>query len=170
MNWDAIGAIAELLGAIGVILSLVYLSVQIRQNTRSARASTFQSIASDAAHFNALVVSDAGFTRLFIAAAGGDRVPDDDYFRFHRFVGTFFRFHDNLYFQLLQGMIKEDQWRGYSVGLEQMLHRPGIQAWWRHNRLGHSSRFQAFVDEVLDSIEAPEPSVSEETPGAQGVA
>jgi hypothetical protein len=29
MNWDAIGAIAELLGAIGVIASLIYLARQI---------------------------------------------------------------------------------------------------------------------------------------------
>ncbi len=35
MNWDAIGAIAELFGAVGVIASLVYLAVQIRQNTRT---------------------------------------------------------------------------------------------------------------------------------------
>ena len=47
MNWDAIGAIAELLGAVGVIASLVYLAGQIRQsreqthqNTRALRAST----------------------------------------------------------------------------------------------------------------------------------
>jgi hypothetical protein len=33
MNWDAIGAVAELLGAIGVIASLVYLAVQIRQSS-----------------------------------------------------------------------------------------------------------------------------------------
>ena len=32
MNWNAIGAIAEALGAIGVIATLLYLSVQIRQN------------------------------------------------------------------------------------------------------------------------------------------
>ncbi len=33
MNWEAIGAIAELTGAVGVIASLVYLAVQIRVNT-----------------------------------------------------------------------------------------------------------------------------------------
>ena len=32
MNWDAIGAIAELLGAVGVIASLVYLAGQIRHS------------------------------------------------------------------------------------------------------------------------------------------
>ena len=47
MNWDAIGAIAELLGAIGVIASLIYLATQIRQsrdqmerNTRATQAAS----------------------------------------------------------------------------------------------------------------------------------
>ena len=43
MNWDAIGAIAELLGAAGVVASLIYLGVQIRQNTRTERARAFLS-------------------------------------------------------------------------------------------------------------------------------
>ncbi len=34
MNWEAIGAIGELLGAAGVIATLGYLAFQIRQNTR----------------------------------------------------------------------------------------------------------------------------------------
>ena len=33
MNWEALGAIAELLGALAVIATLVYLSLQIRQNS-----------------------------------------------------------------------------------------------------------------------------------------
>jgi hypothetical protein len=33
MNWDAIGALAELAGAVGVIITLVYLAVQIRQSS-----------------------------------------------------------------------------------------------------------------------------------------
>jgi len=37
MDWDAIGAIAELAGAIGVIASLLYLATQIRQNSRQLR-------------------------------------------------------------------------------------------------------------------------------------
>ena len=41
MNWDAIGAIAERLGAIGVVVSLLYLATQIRQNTKSVRAAAF---------------------------------------------------------------------------------------------------------------------------------
>ncbi len=37
MNWEAMGAVGEAVGAAAVIASLVYLAVQIRQNTRSIR-------------------------------------------------------------------------------------------------------------------------------------
>jgi hypothetical protein len=41
MNWDAIGAIAETLGAVGVIASLLYLSTQVRDSRRALRASAY---------------------------------------------------------------------------------------------------------------------------------
>ena len=40
MNWEAIGAIGEVVGATGVILSLLYLAIQIRGEARAKRAST----------------------------------------------------------------------------------------------------------------------------------
>ena len=33
MNWEAVGAIAEAIGVIAILVSLVYLAVQIRQST-----------------------------------------------------------------------------------------------------------------------------------------
>jgi len=36
MNWDAIGAIAELLGAVGVIASLVYLAPETEPDCQNA--------------------------------------------------------------------------------------------------------------------------------------
>ena len=38
MNWDAIGAIAESLGALAVIISLIYLAAQVRQTRVQLRA------------------------------------------------------------------------------------------------------------------------------------
>ena len=38
MDWEAIGAVGEVLGAIGVIFSLVYLALQIRASTRQTNA------------------------------------------------------------------------------------------------------------------------------------
>jgi len=44
MNWDAIGSIAEFIGAIGVILSLVYVGRELRQSNKMARSATRQEI------------------------------------------------------------------------------------------------------------------------------
>ncbi len=44
MNWDAIGAVGEILGALGVLVSLLYLATQIRDNTRNLRAASLQSV------------------------------------------------------------------------------------------------------------------------------
>ena len=38
MNWEAIGATDEILGALAVVATLVYLSVQVRQNSKLAKA------------------------------------------------------------------------------------------------------------------------------------
>ena len=42
MNWEAIGAIGEILGAAGVIVSVTYLAIQIRQNTRGIEVAARQ--------------------------------------------------------------------------------------------------------------------------------
>ena len=44
MNWDAIGAIGEILGAIAVFASLIYLAAQIRNQNRESRMSSMHDI------------------------------------------------------------------------------------------------------------------------------
>jgi hypothetical protein len=43
MNWDAIGAVGEIVGALAVFLTLVYLAGQINQNTKAVRATALDS-------------------------------------------------------------------------------------------------------------------------------
>ena len=40
MNWDALGAIGELIGAVAVIATLVYVAAQVRENTKSLEGSS----------------------------------------------------------------------------------------------------------------------------------
>jgi hypothetical protein len=44
VNWEALGAVANLLAAIGVIATLIYLAIQIRQNTKAVRSSSIQNL------------------------------------------------------------------------------------------------------------------------------
>ena len=42
MNWDAIGAISEILAAIAVVVTLIYLAKQIRQNSQTVEISALR--------------------------------------------------------------------------------------------------------------------------------
>ena len=42
MNWDAIGAIGEIIGAIAVVATLFYLAIQVRETRKDAKLSAIQ--------------------------------------------------------------------------------------------------------------------------------
>ena len=44
MNWEAAGAFGEIIGDVGVLVTLDYLATQIRHNTQSIEASSLQSV------------------------------------------------------------------------------------------------------------------------------
>ena len=44
MNWEALGAIGETLGAVAVLITLGYLAVQVRQSTQAMKASALRSV------------------------------------------------------------------------------------------------------------------------------
>ena len=66
MNWEAIGAIGEILGAIAVLVTLVYLALQIRQNTYQIREAASQ----DTIHLwntiSQATVSDPNLVEIFL--------------------------------------------------------------------------------------------------------
>jgi len=44
MNWSAISAVAEIVAALAVVLSLIYLAQQIRKNSKSVEGASVQAI------------------------------------------------------------------------------------------------------------------------------
>ena len=121
-----LGALGELLGAIGVIVTLVYLAVQVRQNTRSleatqrlALAQTYQ-MRSDALQ-NMLVqaaASDVGGIIAKLAQAGYpedlsslDRLSPTDRARFRQWHIAQIAHWDNMHYQYQQGFLDEEYYR-----------------------------------------------------------
>ena len=70
LNWDAIGAIGEVVGGVAVIATLLYLAVQIRQNARSVRNAASLSVNEGLAEINRRVSNDPEFADLWQILAG----------------------------------------------------------------------------------------------------
>jgi len=64
MNWDAFGATAEMVGAIAVIGTLIYLARQISHSVELARTSQKDAIMNAYAHWNEMVISSPELTKF----------------------------------------------------------------------------------------------------------
>lgn len=65
MNWEALGALGEIAGAMAVIVTLVYLSVQIRQNTKASRVAAVQAASENSSRFSELIAGDTALGEVF---------------------------------------------------------------------------------------------------------
>lgn len=66
MNWDAMGAIAELVGATAVVLTLVYLARETAKNSKAIDATSSRSVVLHTSSFNAEIARDPELTRIFL--------------------------------------------------------------------------------------------------------
>ena len=111
MNWDAIGAIGELVGGIAVVGTLIYLATQVRQNTRINASAIRQSFydyttrqmlhGTDSTEFNT-VLAKAGTTDEELSP--GERIAMLRLFQ-AVFVG-----YQGAYFQHRNKALSDDDW------------------------------------------------------------
>jgi hypothetical protein len=151
MNWDAIGAIAELLGAFGVIASLVYLARQMRQNTRTTRAAAYQHFDQSLQDAFFHVLSVPGMARVVRqGGAGYDQLDEDDATLYSLWMGGMMTRFDNAYYQFRIGMIDEERWEALLRMIRGIAQNPGYVQWWRSTPQSNiSSKFIALVEEIL---------------------
>ena len=108
MNWEAIGAIAELLGALGVIVSLIYLAAQIRQSTRSACSASFQAAAAEAGQIYRVIAENSEAARVFrIGMQGPTKLDSDEMVRFVSLLASMFGGYENMFVQYQNRKVDE---------------------------------------------------------------
>jgi hypothetical protein len=155
MTLDDLGNIGELVAAVGVIVSLIYLARQIRQNTRSVQASAFQEAMRDVYAIFDLLASDADLSRIYWASVRDlDSVSPEERRRFASYMLGVFRRMENVVFQTQQGMLDPASWAGIRNTARRSLSQPGGAAWWSRAQDLFSPGFREYVDrEIMPSDE-----------------
>ena len=107
MNWDAIGAIAELSGAVAVVASLIYVGFQLKQNTASVRGERYNSISSDMMGMYSQWADSDRIPNLILKFVDQQaRIDDfeaDDMIRVRLLFHLVFRLVENIFRQVQEG-------------------------------------------------------------------
>jgi len=148
-----LGSIGELVAAIATVATLVYLAVQIRQNTKSVRSAAFQSAQRDLGDKLDSLAQDPELLRVFF---DGNRdfesFSREDRRRYATFMVGMFRRYETLLYHTRLGNIEQGQWEGPLSELHNIFRHPGARAWWVGAKGSFNRELRNFIDrEVLDS-------------------
>ena len=145
MNWDAIGAIGEILGALAVVVSVFYLAVQIRQNTKSMKAGAEREL-SLAAISNLDLASTQMPILVVKASKDISQLTEDEIAQFGWWTNGTMRFWETAFYQFKEGYISESSWEAIQNQIRMFLQSDGIQKYWTVRKATYRADFREMID------------------------
>ena len=147
MNIMELGAIGELLGGVAVVASLVYVGLQIRQNTAATRAASHHAVTDS---FNEINLSLAREPALAEVWCRGSQtrvgLSDDERIRFDLFLLSYLRVFETLFYQSQVGAAEPRLMEAEERSLESMFALPGYREWWHENPYALDATFRSYVE------------------------
>jgi hypothetical protein len=166
MNWNAIGAIAEALGALAVLASLIYLAAQIRQNTQMMKSAIRQQLTTSTQNVVFKMMDNA---ETLAKLQESETLTPGEQVRMRLLVRAGFRGFEDFAYQHHHGLLDASEWSARLVAMRTSMAMPGAREQWLATRNEYSENLQRILD-PLASADPPEardaffPSVSGAAP------
>jgi hypothetical protein len=162
MNWEAIGAVSEGLGALAVFVTLAYLAIQIRHQNASNGVALKNSVLDGYNSVNSLVAADRTVAALFNKGlTDPDQLTDEEATQFAMLMRMWINMILKLYQLHRAGILSDYDWDNHSKQMATLFANPGGQQF----LAGQQTAFKDFFD-TLRRIE-PDPLSVDLTLGRQ---
>lgn len=149
MDWDAVGALAEIFGAIGVIITLVFLAHQIQQNTSAVRASTNHALTRQRNDLNVRFGLDPAAAELLLRASRSFEDLDfNERYRHMLLMRAVVGICEDTFVQYSEGMCGPEPWESAKIVLGPIAAAPTFATWWDGNRAIFLPAFRKEVDAI----------------------
>jgi len=161
IDWVAVEAVGQIVGAVAVVISLLYLGAEIRQNALATRAHTAHDAVAALRDFNEACVADPKVERIFrLGAEGLSCLSQEERGQFAHLAFNFFKTAEDLHFQFVRGTLDKTVWEGWRNVLAAYGTSPGFREYWSQRPVFFTLAFQREyaswstpdVDRVADFV------------------
>ena len=150
MNWEAVGALGQAVGALAVVLTLVYLATQVRQNTIGVKLGAAAGAIAAVREWNYLFISDPSVRRVFRKGLSGlENMSEDESAQFGAYTLNLIKIVENLHFQYVNGALDPSVWMAWEFHLSKFLTTVGCQQYYQARRQSFSPKFQEWMDDQV---------------------
>lgn len=142
-----LGNYGEFVGAIGVVVTLAYLAIQIRQNTGATRAASHHAIVEALNRGNLAMAMDAGLAQIWVVGSA-DRggLSEAERQRFDMLMLSYFHVFDSLWYSARIGTAERDLLLSEEKSFVHLMNRPGVYSWWQANPYAFSPEFRGYME------------------------
>ena len=146
---DALGNLGDFIGGLAVVFTLIYLAVQIRQNTRALRVASMQSSMLAAQNIGMLPAQDRDLARIVrVGMSKPDELDEDEFQQFRYFLMNMLRVHEDMFVQHRAGVVDDETWKARSSSLKTIFSSPGGRRIWKTSS-AYRDDFKAWFDSEL---------------------
>jgi hypothetical protein len=142
--------LGEFVSGVVVILSLVYLAIQVRQNTASIRTENFARALDRISAMQSLLSQNGELARL---QARGVRDPSsltpEERLQLTWWLSEAFGAFEFMFHQSRSGALPDEVWNRWAATVGWWVSFPGVQAWWHSIPFPFSESFSSFVDGLI---------------------
>lgn len=151
--------IAEVVGGLAVIIGLVFVSLELRQNTLMQRVTATQALSVNYENAVDALGKDTETACIYVRGIKGlGNLNGIERYRFFVLWFHVLRAGEQLHYYSLEGMVDERIWRGYERQLGEIFGYPGVQQYWEVRRDWYSDEFQDFVGKLITEAPAADPA------------
>jgi hypothetical protein len=147
MSLEQAAYLSQVVAAVAVLASLLFVGVQIRQSNRSQRVIAVNSLTAAIAAINVPAMESPTLGEA-LAAATNDwgSATREQRIVAHFFLFSFFKLSESAWYQRRNDVLDEQQWIGWETMLRAWFHSNGVKnGWWPHRMNAYSPEFQAHL-------------------------
>jgi len=149
LNWVAIGALGEMLGALAVMVSVLYLALQVRGQTKETQLAAIHEVSEGFRDGIAATFMDPHLSRVFVVGKDDQTQLDEaERIQFISIIQRNYRVWEDAFYQHRDGRLPVALWKSMENQYSALLNWPGVQWVWEIRRDFYTPDFRDYVDSV----------------------
>jgi hypothetical protein len=150
MNWEMLAAIGQLAAVFVGIPSLIYLALQIREQTKERRQAAVHTLTVQWGDLTCALHDSAELSAIFLRGIQSfDDLDPVSKLRFSAFFNRFFNYFEGMYFSHVDGTLEASSWGKIERTVRDLIAYPGVQQWWETRKHWHTEEFDRVVAAII---------------------
>lgn len=145
------GSVGELVGGLAIIISLLYVGLQVRQSTGATRAATNQAFSEQFSSLILRLTRDDVRDIFRRGVAGLRNLQDGEQVAFMALLSAIMRTYETFYFERTEGRFDSKMYDGYLRQLLDLYATEGAQEYWAIRKHQFTDEFGRYLDEQCES-------------------